>query len=116
MQAYANLLPSNTQVYGNPTGGLQDNGETITLVDNNRAVVFSFRYFFVFFLLLELTISSRYSDDSENFPAAADGFGASLELVCDTVTNFSDPNSWVASPLPGRSDGLIEFSGSPGKF
>lgn len=57
--------------------------------------------------------SRRYSD-VEGWPLAADGYGSSLELICDSVTNFSDPNSWRASPLPTFSDPLAQYSGSPG--
>lgn len=47
MQAYGTFLPANVQVYGDPSGGLQDNGEYIELVDNTKAVVFSMRFQFV---------------------------------------------------------------------
>jgi len=96
-RAYGATLPGGTQVFGPAVGVLDDSGERIILVDDNLNTVFDFAY-----------------DDELGWEIGADGYGASLELICDSVSNISDPNNWRASQLPRTQDPFGEYSGSPG--
>jgi hypothetical protein len=69
------------------TGRLDNGGERITLVDSEGNVIQSF----------------RYGDDGD-WPARADGWGASLE-VTEIRGDYDDPDNWHSSR---------EFLGSPG--
>jgi len=69
------------------TGRLDNGGERLTLVDSEGNVIQSF----------------RYGDDGE-WPARADGWGASLE-VTEVRGDYDDPDNWHSSR---------EFLGSPG--
>eukprot|EP01114_Cavostelium_apophysatum_P007864 TRINITY_DN2006_c0_g1_i1.p1 TRINITY_DN2006_c0_g1~~TRINITY_DN2006_c0_g1_i1.p1 ORF type:complete len:1025 (-),score=236.67 TRINITY_DN2006_c0_g1_i1:51-2726(-) len=76
-------------------GKLDADGEKLTLVNSAKQQVFSFKY-------------------SDNWYPTTDGYGASLELACDT-SDLSKKASWRASPLPSLGDPLLEYSGSPGQ-
>ncbi|HEY3392833.1 MAG TPA: lamin tail domain-containing protein, partial [Lacipirellulaceae bacterium] len=77
-----NLAPT-----GWGTGNLSNSGETISLLDSAGALI----------------VSVTYSDMSP-WPVAADGTGASLEVI-DAEGELNDPANWRASQQNGGSPG-----------
>lgn len=82
-----------TGVFQNDSA-LANNGETITLVDTDGAVIQSFRY-----------------NDKEPWPESSDGSGFSLVLK-ETSRNIdpADPSSWRASSTKGGTPGITDTS------
>lgn len=77
----------NDKIIGSFTGGLNNDGETLTILDWQGAVISSFTY-----------------NDAGSWPSRPDGEGSSLEFA-DSTGDPNDPNSWQPSVL---------FDGSPG--
>ena len=71
---------------GSFAGKLDNGGETLTLVDAQDELIFSFTY-----------------DDEGDWPERADGFGSSLEII-DPQGDLEDPDNWRSS---------AEYNGSP---
>jgi len=69
------------------SGGLNNSGEAVTLVDPNGAVIDTVTY-----------------DDGNGWPAAADGGGSSLELV-DVTTDNAESSNWQASTVDNGTPG-----------
>jgi hypothetical protein len=79
-------------------GNLGNGGETITLVDGTGAIIHSFTY-----------------DDRAPWPEAADGSGASLELIDpQSAPDHGNPSNWQASSQAGGSPGGESQSPDPG--
>jgi len=74
----ASLAPE-ARILGPWTGGLQNDGERIRLVDNHGLVVDEVRY-----------------NDAPPWPTTPDGQGASLERICPTWPS-DDPANWTAA-------------------
>ena len=74
-------------VAGEFGGGLSNAGETIAVVDDADRVIQEFAY-----------------GDSGDWPAEADGGGATLEIV-DVTGDYNDPANWVASTEQGGTPG-----------
>jgi hypothetical protein len=85
---YGQHLP----IAGNFTGGLDNGGETLRLLDRHGFVIQEFTY-----------------DDEGDWPRAADGQGHSLEAL-DPHGNPADPAHWQASARPGGSPGQPEYT------
>jgi len=77
----------NLAVDGFGGASLSNGGETVTLRSSAGAIIQSFTY-----------------DDNSPWPEAADGAGASLEII-DPVGDPSDPANWRASAAVGGSPG-----------
>ena len=81
-------------------GSLLNNGDTITLTDDNGQIVDIVVY------------SDGFQGDDDNWPQGADAEGATLELVNSNLDN-SIPESWQASyVIPGGTPGY-ENSSAP---
>lgn len=74
-------------VAGTFSGGLDNDGESLTLLDRNGGLISSFAF-----------------NDSGAWPARPDGDGSSLELL-NLAGDLSNPDNWVPS---------VSFHGSPG--
>ena len=85
---YGEHLP----IAGNYTGGLDNSGETLRLLDRHGFVIQEFAY-----------------DDDGDWPREADGQGRSLEAL-DPQGNAADPANWQASARPGGSPGQPEYA------
>lgn len=92
LRAYPTV--SSSIVYGDFVGHLSDTSDTVTLRDASVNLVFSILY-------------------KDSWQTMADGFGSSLELICDSA-NISAKHSWKASILSLSSDPFLESPGSPG--
>ena len=54
--------------------------------------------------LLRISLTRRASvkyDDHGDWPVLADGYGSSLELVCQKAAVQNSATAWAASPVPG---------------
>ena len=80
-------------LFGDFTGSLANEGETLTLKNVMAVVQDSLPY-----------------DDDPPWEFLADGFGSSLERLCITASSAL-PENWRASPAPASAE---EFGGSPG--
>jgi len=79
------------------TGGLNNGGETIKLVDGAGTFVDSVAY-----------------DDANGWPTTPDGFGPSL-VLCDYGSDNNDPANWAAAITPtGFSVSGTEILANPG--
>ncbi len=85
--AFESRHGSGLSVVGTYTGGLDNGGERITLLDIHGDIIQQFEY-----------------DDSGDWPERPDGNGSSLEVI-DTDGDYEDPDNWRSS---------IDFAGSPG--
>lgn len=74
-------------IAGSFEGGLDNDGESLTLLDSSGSVISSFTF-----------------NDAGSWPARPDGDGSSLELL-DFSGNMSNPDNWAPS---------VAFHGSPG--
>lgn len=74
-------------IAGTFEGGLDNDGESLTLLDSSGRLISSFTF-----------------NDAGSWPARPDGDGSSLELL-DFSGNLSDPDNWAPS---------VAFHGSPG--
>ena len=81
-----------TRSFGNYQGRFGNDGERVTLIDDGGATVESFVY-----------------DDDAPWDFLADGFGASIERLCDSTT-ADDPINWRAGFAPPS---IEVFGGSP---
>ncbi|HIG30002.1 MAG TPA: hypothetical protein EYQ50_20285 [Verrucomicrobiales bacterium] len=82
------------QPFGRFQGRLSNGGETLTLIDQNNALLFSFRY-----------------DDKSPWPEAADGQGFSLTLMApNRDSDLSDPTQWTTEGIPGGTPGSLDFT------
>ena len=85
-------------IHGLYAGKLDNSGETLTLVEPNGNVVFSFAY-----------------NNRNSWPAEANGAGSSLVLVrADPNVDLSNSGNWIASPTVGGSPGGIDPNMPPG--
>lgn len=80
---YGTILP----VVGEYTGSLNNAGEVLRLEDAQGALIQEFAY-----------------SDQADWPQAADGGGASLEVL-DSAGDYSKPVNWQASPQVGGTPG-----------
>jgi hypothetical protein len=78
---------SQLNVVGQWTGGLSNNSETVSMLDQDGRAIHQFTY-----------------DDSGDWPGRADGFGSSLDVVL-TTGEYQLPSNWRSSS---------EYDGSPG--
>ncbi len=74
-------------IAGTFSGGLDNDGESLTLLDSSGSVISSFTF-----------------NDAGSWPARPDGDGSSLELL-DFTGDLSNPDNWAPS---------VAFHGSPG--
>jgi len=85
-------------IAGEYEGGLDNDGETLTIEDRDRRVLLSFTY-----------------NDAAPWPTEADGSGPSLTLALPSLSP-DDPESWRASLATGGSPGQLDsiiFTGDP---
>lgn len=82
---YGNWIPAFP--FAGYSGNLNNDGETLTLLDGNGAVISSLTY-----------------NDSGSWPSRPDGAGSSLEII-DPSGDANDPANWAPS---------ISYDGSPG--
>lgn len=94
-EAFKEAYPGEiTLATGSYDGQLANGGETITLVDADERLIFSFTY-----------------NDGGDWPNEADGRGSSLELI-DANEPLNSPINWRASE-EGGSPGEVELGGPP---
>ena len=85
--------PAGLNIAGVYTGGLDNGGEQLILVDATNSVIHDFSY-----------------DDEGGWPTAADGSGSSLEVI-DVNGDYNNPANWRASSILNGSPGME--SGGP---
>ena len=89
---------SEITIAGEYQGNLDNDGETLTLEDQDRRILLSLTY-----------------NDAAPWPSSADGDGKSLTLI-DPTLSPDEPSSWSASLASGGSPGepeSTEFTGDP---
>ncbi len=94
-EAFKAAYPGDINLAAGSYGGqLANGGETLTLVDSQERLIFSFTY-----------------GDGGDWPGEADGRGSSLELI-DANEPLNSPINWRAS-AEGGSPGVVDDAGGP---